>query len=303
MENPCDTVNDPAGAAPPPAELDIHPSAAIFPPMREAEFAALVADIRDKGQLEPVWTHEGKVIDGRHRLLACRKLGIAPRTRAWDGAGSLLEFIISANLRRRHLKENQRAMVAARMLPQFEAEALMRKGVRGAVSDDSDNCRTGRAVDHGGLLLGVSGKSVERARNLLKKGIPELIARVDAGKLAVSTAAKVAELPPEEQTRLLALSRLEIARALRPKTPAPVTVPVSDPTPESIPASDPEQERRDQLLLQQLPTGGAKLTRSASGFRLEFSAQRYLEEFKTVIHDHDKFLALLERGVFMVKAA
>ena len=50
--------------------------------MREAEFAALVADIRDKGQLEPIWTHQGKIIDGRHRLQACQELGIAPRLRA-----------------------------------------------------------------------------------------------------------------------------------------------------------------------------------------------------------------------------
>ena len=288
-------------------ELEIHPSADIFPRMREAEFEALVADIREKGQLEPIWTHDGKVIDGRHRLLACRKLGIAPRTRAWDGSGSLLEFIISTNLRRRHLKETQRAMVAARMLPHFEAEALLRRGVRGAVSDDMANWPYGLARDHAGTHLGVSGKSVERARNLLKKGIPELITRVDAGKLAVSTAAKLAELPPEEQTRLLALPRLEIARALRPQPPAAPAAPVptleNAPTPAIVPASDPEQERRDALLMQQFPTGGAKLTRSPSGFRLEFSAHRYLEEFKTVIRDHDKFLALLERGVFMVKVA
>ena len=52
-------------------DLEIDPLATLFPPMAEEEFARLKADISSHGQLEPVWTHRGRVVDGRHRLRAC----------------------------------------------------------------------------------------------------------------------------------------------------------------------------------------------------------------------------------------
>ena len=208
-------------------DLELHPSAAIFPPMREAEFEALVADIREKGQVEPIWTLHGQVIDGRHRLKACRILGIVPRTREWDGNGSLTEFVVSANLRRRHLKENQRAMVAARLIPQLEEEAFKRKQTGGVVdSNQVANLLPGKTTNRVGQMLNISGRSVGSARTLLQKGTPDLIARVDQGKLAVSTAAKIAEFPPEEQTRLLGLTKPELSEALRPKEKAAAKTPL-----------------------------------------------------------------------------
>ena len=67
----------------------IHEVCAIFPMMNPDEFAGLKADIKTNGQREPVWTHQGKIIDGRNRLKACQELGITPRYREWDGNGSL----------------------------------------------------------------------------------------------------------------------------------------------------------------------------------------------------------------------
>ena len=51
--------------------LEIDPLATLFPPMAEEEFTRLKADIAARGQLEPIWTHSGRVVDGRHRLRAC----------------------------------------------------------------------------------------------------------------------------------------------------------------------------------------------------------------------------------------
>ena len=36
--------------------------------MSEEEFDHIKADIAARGQLEPIWTHRGRVVDGRHRL-------------------------------------------------------------------------------------------------------------------------------------------------------------------------------------------------------------------------------------------
>jgi ParB-like chromosome segregation protein Spo0J len=90
--------------------LELHEYASIFPEMTPGEFANLKASIEAYGQLEPIWIHEGKVVDGKCRLRACRELGIKPKTRKWDGKGSLVAFVVSMNLNRRHLTKGQLAM-------------------------------------------------------------------------------------------------------------------------------------------------------------------------------------------------
>ena len=93
-----------------------HEVANIFPMMTGAEFASLKADIAENGLREAVWLHpDGRVVDGRNRYNACTELGIAPEYRTWNGDGSLVSFVVSLNLHRRHLNESQRAMVAAKL--------------------------------------------------------------------------------------------------------------------------------------------------------------------------------------------
>src|SRR5690349_6175265 len=110
--------------------MKFHPVAALFPLMEGEDFAALVEDIRENGLLEPIWTHDGQIIDGRNRYRACEAAGVKPHFRQWDGTGSLVAFVVSLNLKRRHLTAAQRAMVAVDLLPLLEAEAKQRQGTR-----------------------------------------------------------------------------------------------------------------------------------------------------------------------------
>ena len=48
-------------------------------------------------------------------------------------------------------------------------------------------------------MVNVSPRTVEAAAKVIKLGAPELVKAVDAGAVAVTTAAEVAELPREEQ--------------------------------------------------------------------------------------------------------
>lgn len=59
-----------------------------------------------------VWC--GQLIDGRHRHRACEELSLSVPSREYCGdEAGLVPFVVSLNLKRRHLNESQRAMVAA----------------------------------------------------------------------------------------------------------------------------------------------------------------------------------------------
>ena len=56
--------------------MEFHSITNIFPMMSEEEFTDLVEDIKKHGLREPIWTWEGKIVDGRNRYLACTKAGV-----------------------------------------------------------------------------------------------------------------------------------------------------------------------------------------------------------------------------------
>jgi ParB-like chromosome segregation protein Spo0J len=173
-------------------DLKIDPLANLFPPMAEEEFARLKADIAARGQLEPIWTHRGRVVDGRHRLRACRELGLEPIVREYDGGGSVLDFVIAKNLHRRHLSANQRALVAAKLANLSGGRPS--KTARKQAVTQSDAA----------ALLKVGRTTVQGARQVLDRGVPELVAAVERDAIKVSTAATVATLDDAELAELVA---------------------------------------------------------------------------------------------------
>src|SRR5262245_41055019 len=102
--------------------IAFHPLANVFPLIEGAEFEELVADITANGQNEPIVLHEEMILDGRNRYRACIAAEVEPSLAPYRGDDPL-SFVISANLRRRHLDESQRAMVAAKL-------ATMKQGAR-----------------------------------------------------------------------------------------------------------------------------------------------------------------------------
>lgn len=57
-----------------PHTVDIHELAELTPVMLDKQYEALVASIKELGQLEPAKFYRGKLIDGRHRVKACKEL-------------------------------------------------------------------------------------------------------------------------------------------------------------------------------------------------------------------------------------
>lgn len=193
--------------------LELHPATTIFPPMGAAEFEALKADIAANGQLVPIEIWEGKVLDGRHRLRACRELGITPKLEQLVRPGSPVEYVMSANFHRRHLTVSQRAMVAARMRYLFDEAAKERRAHRAAAK--------GTARDRAGAAVGVSGRSVDSAFKVLQGADPEVVRACEMGELAIWTAARLVHLPKEQQRVAMLEGKSGIRSALRDSRPPP----------------------------------------------------------------------------------
>lgn len=180
--------------------MQFHPLAEIFPLIEGQAYSDLVADIIKHGVREPVWLYEGKILDGRNRWRAAQLAGVECETREYEGddpAG----FVVSLNLHRRHLSESQRAMVAAKLAN------LSNGGDR--VSEQFANLQTVTQADAADML-NVSARTVANARRVVEGGVPELVAAVERGDVAVSAAAQVATLPPEVQADVVATGPEEV---------------------------------------------------------------------------------------------
>lgn len=126
--------------------------------------------------------------------------------REWDGKGSLVAFVMSLNVYRRHLDESQRSMLGARAAPMMEEEARQRQKAglkQGAASPlapiGAHGKNQGKTAETVAKLANVSTRSIERAKTVISKGTPQLVAAVDKGKVSVSKAASIAKLTPTEQ--------------------------------------------------------------------------------------------------------
>ena len=173
-------------------ELQVHPLVIdLFPPMDDAEFEALVADIKANGQHEPVTMFEDAILDGFHRYRACRQLSIEPNFTVYTGDDPV-GFAVSLNLHRRQLNESQRAWVAAKLAKL--AHGQRQSGQLAAVPTQGEAA----------TMLNVGERSVRRAREVLDHGAPELAQAVERGDVSVSAAAEVASLPESEQREVLA---------------------------------------------------------------------------------------------------
>src|SRR5260370_26915168 len=139
--------------------FEFHPLANIFPLIDGTEFDELVADIREHGLHEPIVVYEDRILDGRNRYRACTAAGVKPTFTVYTGDDPVA-YVISLNLRRRHLDESQRAMVAAKL-------ATLKLG---------DNQHSeGSSIEGASRLLNVGHASVERAEPVQRAATPESI--------------------------------------------------------------------------------------------------------------------------------
>lgn len=166
-----------------------HPAADVFPLLEGAAFDALVDDIRQHGQRDPIIMLDGMILDGRNRWRACGVAGLEPITVEWQGSGDPLAFVVSCNLHRRHLSSSERAMIGARI-------ANVKNGDnRGAhrPAEGSANLHSlpdgETSAPEAAELVGVSRRGIFNAKTVIDHGTTEELAEVQAGKSTVSAVA------------------------------------------------------------------------------------------------------------------
>jgi len=168
-----------------------HEVAALFPLMDGDEFEALKADIVANGLQEPIWLHpDGSIIDGRNRHRACIETNTTPTFHIWDGQGSLVSFIVSRNLHRRHLTSSQRAVIALNVLPLLEQEAKERQGTRTDLANIPElfpECDRGESRDHAAVMFQTNPRYISDAARIEEQA-PELLELIKVGEITIPQA-------------------------------------------------------------------------------------------------------------------
>jgi N6-adenosine-specific RNA methylase IME4 len=176
------------------SRLEAHPDADLIPEMEPPAYAALFEDVRTHGIRQPLDVDGTVVLDGRHRLRAAQELGLqtVPVRHVSLNGESATEYVVKSAVHRRHLTDDQRVMIAARLADRY---ALPRGGDRRPHGTTASNSRNGAGVGRhtspalaaAAREVNVSPSRVERARQLDRDdaALGDLVHR---GRLSLSRA-------------------------------------------------------------------------------------------------------------------
>lgn len=174
-----------------------HELAEIFPLHEGKPLHELADDIKEHGQKEPIVLYQKKILDGRRRELACYRAEVKPKFRQFgsrkeDGKDPL-SFVLAINLHRRHLSDQERAMVAAKLAN------VPRGGDRKSDSAKIKPPGGGLIIEESAEKLNVSKRSAERASKIIKNGSKALQEAVEAKAVTLTDAAAIADEPKDVQ--------------------------------------------------------------------------------------------------------
>lgn len=183
---------------------EFHEIANIMPLMNDEEIETLAQDIKENGLHESIILFEGKILDGRNRYKACERAGVKPHFEHYAGS-SAVSFVISLNVKRRHLTASQKAAIAVEAEPFFAAEAKKRQlatqnnKAGKAVKEILPEQEKSQARDQAALAVGgVSGRYVSEAK-AIKAESPEKFEQLKTGELSIQDVKEEKKQQAKEQ--------------------------------------------------------------------------------------------------------
>lgn len=208
--------------------MHIHPVANLFPMLTELELELLAEDIQKFGQHEAIVLYKGELLDGRNRMEACRRAGVEPTFREYEG-DSPVSFIIGSNLRRRHLKMAQKITIGLEIIPYYEAEATERYLARvnlGRPKKSVENVpqtfdqpipnlepRTPapKSRDLAAEAVGISGKSLSVAK-MIQESAPEIFEEIKAGTRSLHSGKKEVKVREDHKALVEAQEKMTVTQ-------------------------------------------------------------------------------------------
>ncbi len=169
----------------------------------DAEMDQLVWSILTQGLLTPITVrplenNEYEVISGHRRLYACQKAGIETVPAliyALDRDAAAIA-LVDSNLHREKILPSEKAFAY-----KLKMDAMSRQGQR----TDLTSNQVGRKLESAAMIGEQSGDSQTQVRRFIRltELIPEILAVVDSGKIALTPAVELSYLTRQEQKDLL----------------------------------------------------------------------------------------------------
>lgn len=169
-----------------------HPLSAAFPAMGSDDYQSLKDSIESIGVQNPITLFEGMVIDGWHRYTAATQVCvICPMVELGDVDPR--DFVLAQNKARRHITQAQLGQAVVAVYA-WAPEGKPKLDIQCPVKTTAEMAS----------IAGVHPNTIKQAKTVQSKAAPEVIAAVKAGDIGLPKAAKIAQLPKEEQAAAIA---------------------------------------------------------------------------------------------------
>ncbi|MEH2705205.1 MT-A70 family methyltransferase [Bradyrhizobium elkanii] len=245
--------------------LAIHPYANLFPLIEGQEFYEMAEDVRVNGLREQIDLVDVdgvmQILDGRnrYRCLVWIVTKGEPLGEGWEGhagriltaadlanhddiwlyqeinpdyyGGDLLSYVLSKNLNRRHLTDDDRRIVAAKLVS-------LRQGRPSEKTSHIANISREQAA----AVMSTDVAGIDRARSVLAHAVPEIVDAVEHGKVSVAAAAEIAAQPTERQAEIVAALPRDAEGKLTPEVKKALAPVIKEIRREKVQA---KRERRD----------------------------------------------------------
>ena len=155
--------------------------------------AALATSMKKHGQYYPVLISEkNELIDGQRRMLAAKSIGWTEIDAKIQNIEDMLSAEYETNELRKEFTPSERVALAEKIRERI-GDRRTQEGVSGQLAGKETR-------DEAAKIAGFSSTTdYRRTKEVVEKGVPELVDALDNGEVSVSAAATVAGLPKAEQ--------------------------------------------------------------------------------------------------------
>ena len=175
----------------------LHPVARAMPSYSDEAFEEFKNNIELLGQRVPIILWNNRILDGAHRAYAVEQIGGIPIFNEFDGTeiGAIEEGLVH-NVYRRHLTTAQKALAVVaheKLIKEFREKFAAEHKSRPRPKTKNQLARD----------FGTTGRSVQKGRNVILFGTPQLQKATFDGKIGLDAAQRIALAPIETQDTLL----------------------------------------------------------------------------------------------------